>query len=371
MTDPVIVRSSDHESEARRMLSVCNACRYCEGFCAVFPAMTRRQVFTSSDLNYLSNLCHNCNACYHGCQYIAPHEFNINIPRAMAELRGQTYEEFTWPRPLSGLFQYAGLTASLTVTGSLIIIFALLLLMREPGLLTQAESGPGSFYQVISHQLMVISATSTSGFALIAIAVGLLRFWRHCELDPIRPREVMSALKDVAQMTYLGGDDQEGCNDVSDSFSNQRRYYHQSLMWGFLMCFASTCVATYYDYVLKLEAPYDYLSFPVLLGTIGGLAMLVGCVGLFIIKWRSDPNPRASIQLGLDYAFILMLFLSSATGLILMILRETQLMPILLAIHLAVVLSLFIMLPYSKFVHAGYRFISLIKYAQETHNGQQ
>jgi citrate/tricarballylate utilization protein len=109
----------------------------------------------------------------------------------------------------------------------------------------------------------------------------------------------------------------------------------------------------------------------VLLGTVGGLAMLVGCVGLFIIKWRSDPNPRASIQLGLDYAFILMLFLSSATGLILMILRETQLMPILLAIHLAVVLSLFIMLPYSKFVHAGYRFISLIKYAQETHNGQQ
>ena len=371
MTDPVIVRSSDHESEARRMLSVCNACRYCEGFCAVFPAMTRRQVFTSSDLNYLSNLCHNCNACYHGCQYIAPHEFNINIPRAMAELRAQSYEEFTWPRPLSGLFQYAGLTASLTVTGSLIIIFALLLLMREPGLLTQAESGPGSFYQVISHQLMVISATSTSGFALIAIVVGLLRFWRQCELDPIRPREVMSALKDVAQMTYLGGDDQEGCNDVSDSFSNQRRYYHQSLMWGFLMCFASTCVTTYYDYVLKLEAPYDYLSFPVLLGTIGGLAMLVGCVGLFIIKWRSDPNPRASIQLGLDYAFIIMLFLSSATGLILMILRETQLMPILLAIHLAVVLSLFIMLPYSKFVHAGYRFISLIKYAQENHNGQQ
>ena len=371
MTDAVIARSSDHESEARRMLSVCNACRYCEGFCAVFPAMTQRQVFTSSDLNYLSNLCHNCNACYHGCQYTAPHEFNINIPKAMAELRGQSYEEFTWPRPLSGLFQCAGLTASLTVTASLIIIFALLLMLREPGLLIQAESGPGSFYQVISHQLMVISASSTSGFALIAIVVGLLRFWRHCELEPVRPKELISAIKDVAQMTYLGGDDQEGCNDVSDSFSNLRRYYHQSLMWGFFMCFASTCVATYYDYVLNLEAPYDYLSFPVLLGTVGGLAMLLGCIGLFIIKWRSDPNPRASIQLGLDYAFIVMLFLSSATGLVLMILRETQLMPILLAIHLAVVLSLFIMLPYSKFVHAGYRFISLIKYAQETHNGKQ
>ncbi len=353
------------------MLTVCNACRYCEGFCAVFPAMTQRQVFSRSDLTYLSNLCHNCNACYHGCQYTAPHEFNINVPKAMAELRGQNYEEFTWPRRLSGLFQYSGLTATLTVTGSLIVIFALLLLTREPGLLTRAENGPGAFYQVISHQLMIISASATSGFALIAIAIGLLRFGRHCELDAIRPHNLMSATRDVARMTYLGGDEQEGCNDVDESFSNQRRYYHQSLMWGFLMCFASTCIATYYDYVLKLEAPYDYLSFPVLLGTIGGLSMLVGCVGLFIIKWRSDPNPRATMQLGLDYAFILMLFLSSATGLILMLFRETQLMPILLAIHLAVVLSLFIILPYSKFVHAGYRFISLIKYAQETRNGRQ
>ena len=28
------------EAEAARMLQICNACRYCEGFCAVFPAMT-------------------------------------------------------------------------------------------------------------------------------------------------------------------------------------------------------------------------------------------------------------------------------------------------------------------------------------------
>ena len=34
------------ESEANRMLQICNACRYCEGFCAVFPAMTRRIEFT-------------------------------------------------------------------------------------------------------------------------------------------------------------------------------------------------------------------------------------------------------------------------------------------------------------------------------------
>ena len=85
-------------------------------------------------------------------------------------------------------------------------------------------------------------------------------------------------------------------------------------MWGFMMCFASTCVATFYDYYLELEAPYGYLSIPVLLGTIGGIGMVIGCIGLWVIKLRSDPNPRASMQSGLDYSFIIMLFLSSASA---------------------------------------------------------
>ena len=33
---------SKNEKEVSRIMTICNACRYCEGFCAVFPAMTRR-----------------------------------------------------------------------------------------------------------------------------------------------------------------------------------------------------------------------------------------------------------------------------------------------------------------------------------------
>ena len=371
MNTSVIVKESNTEDELRRMMSVCNACRYCEGFCAVFPAITQRRNFTSNDLTYLSNLCHNCNACYHGCQYVAPHEFDINIPKKMAEIRGSSYQQFAWPQRLSGLFEHSGLSTTLAVTLSMLLIFSLLLVFKDPAALVQAETGPGSFYRVITHQLMVISAGSTSMFALIAIGIGLWRFWRHCELENLRLIDLITAFKNVAKLTYLGGDQQEGCNDVDDSFSNHRRYFHQGVMWGFMMCFASTCVATFYDYYLELEAPYGYLSIPVLLGTIGGIGMLIGCVGLWVIKLRSDPNPRTSMQSGLDYSFIIMLFLSSASGLILLVLRETSLMPILLALHLAIVLSLFVMLPYSKFVHAGYRFIALIKFSQETNRERQ
>ena len=36
---------SDALQDASRAMQVCNACRYCEGFCAVFPAMELRREF--------------------------------------------------------------------------------------------------------------------------------------------------------------------------------------------------------------------------------------------------------------------------------------------------------------------------------------
>jgi MinD superfamily P-loop ATPase len=45
-------------------MEICNACRYCEGFCAVFPAVELRREFSAGDLSYLANLCHGCRGCY-------------------------------------------------------------------------------------------------------------------------------------------------------------------------------------------------------------------------------------------------------------------------------------------------------------------
>ena len=92
--EQVIQWMSPGETEVARQLQICNACRYCEGFCAVFPAMTRRLNFAKADVNYLANLCHHCGACYHACQYAPPHEFAVNVPQAMARVRVQTYAEY-------------------------------------------------------------------------------------------------------------------------------------------------------------------------------------------------------------------------------------------------------------------------------------
>ena len=63
---------SDLFQEAERQLVVCNACRYCEGYCAVFPALELRQAFARGDITYLANLCHDCRACYYACMYTPP-----------------------------------------------------------------------------------------------------------------------------------------------------------------------------------------------------------------------------------------------------------------------------------------------------------
>ena len=79
-------------------MTICNACRYCEGYCAVFPAMEKRRTFSEADLHYLANLCHNCGECYYACQYAPPHEFAVNVPQALAQIRVESYRQYARPK---------------------------------------------------------------------------------------------------------------------------------------------------------------------------------------------------------------------------------------------------------------------------------
>ena len=107
--------------EGERIMTICNACRYCEGYCAVFPAMERRLEFTAGDMNYLANLCHDCGECYYACQYAPPHEFDVNVPRTLAEIRVRSYRQYAWPAPLAALFDGNALAASIVLAVSLVL----------------------------------------------------------------------------------------------------------------------------------------------------------------------------------------------------------------------------------------------------------
>ena len=361
--------------EVARVMQICNACRYCEGFCAVFPAMTRRRHFNEGDVGYLSNLCHNCGACYHACQYAPPHEFGVNVPQAFAAARNDSYAAYAWPGPLAGLFRQNGLFVTLGISGGLALTVGLMLAMIAPSLFWGVHLGEGAFYKIMPHTVMATIPIVISAFVIVAFVMGWRRYWHHTGAKWGGMRDLVDAVKASASMRHLGGDSASdvisapGCPNGDDQSSNLRRIYHQLTMYGFLLCFASTSVGTIYHYGFGREAPYGYFELPVVLGTVGGIILCIGTAGLFFEKRRLHPAVKHESGLGMDYAFIVSLFLVSFTGLLLLAVRETSLMGLTLAVHLGLVYGFFLILPYSKFVHGLYRFAALLASAGETRRG--
>lgn len=358
---PLAMTVRDALAEGRRLMSICNACRYCEGYCAVFPALERRLEFGDNDLRYLANLCHNCGECLTACQYAPPHEFALNLPRNLAQIRGDSYRSYAWPSALGSLYG-SGARAWLAVTALFVAIFL-------AATLGASARPPANFYDVLPHAFMALVFGAAGLFVVVALAAMLARFWRDTgETGAIDVRAVAVALRDATTLSNLRGGG-EGCAGGAGPPSAIRRVFHHFTAYGFALCFAATLVATCYHYVLRWPAPYPMTSLPVILGVIGGVGLLAGPAGLWWLGRRRDPAYSDPAQVPGNNAFIMLLFLTSATGLALLAWRESAAMPALLAVHLGVVLALFVAFAYGKFVHAAHRFGALLRNAVERKRG--
>ena len=356
--------ASPVHAEGVRILQICNACRYCEGYCAVFPAMERRIEFDRASLDYLANLCHHCGACFYACQYAPPHEFAVNVPRTFAQIRLQSYEDYAWPRAFGAAYRRNGTVLALSTAAGLALFFLLAIAIGGPAGLTGRPAG--SFYAVFPHGLMISVFGVAFLFAVLAMTISAIRF-RQAIGSGEGIRAQHSATAEALTLVNLKGGG-EGCY-VRAGFDHEperlRRWFHHFTLYGFLLCFASTTLATIYHYAWKSPAPYPLAHPVVILGTLGGIGLLVGPAGLLWLRGRHDPVLRDETQQGLDAGFTWLLLITSATGLLLLALRDTAAMPALLAIHLGVVLALFMTLPYGKFVHGIYRYLALARNAHE------
>ena len=342
--------------EARRQAEICNACRYCEGYCAVFPALHRERAFSDGDLTQLANLCHNCRGCYYACQYTAPHEFDLNLPRALAEVRQDSWTAHAWPRGFAALFDRRGAVTA----GALVLAFALVFALAQA---FRPQSGAG-FYAYMSHGLMVAVFAPAFLLPLGAMAVSLRRYWRTVRGGDLRVADVLEACRAAGRMTHLDGGHGDGCNfEDEDRFSQARRHCHQATLYGFLLCFAATASGTVLHYGFGVQAPYQALSLPKLLGWSGGLLLCLGTAGLAWLKTRADRSLGAPLVWGGEMAFVLLLGAVSATGLILDALSRTGAVAVLLPLHLGCVLAFFVLTPYSKMAHGFYRMAALTKEA--------
>ena len=349
---------TDLIQEARRQAEICNACRYCEGYCSVFPALHRERAFSDGDITQLANLCHNCRGCYYACQYTAPNEFDLNLPRALAEVRQASWKDHAWPRGFAHLFDRSGVL----MAGGLVLGFALIFALAQA---LRPDSGAG-FYAYMSHGLMVTIFTPAFLLPLLAIAVSLRGYWRTVGGGPVRPGDIWGALRSAGRMKNLDGGHGDGCNfEDEDRFSQARRHFHQAVLYGFLLSFASTASGTVLHYAFGIEAPYGFFSLPKLLGVPGGLLLSVGCAGLAWLKLKADPELGAPAAWGGEMAFVLLLFAVAVSGLALYAATGTSAVAWLLPLHLGAVLTFFLLTPYSKMAHGFYRMAALTRDAAQ------
>ncbi|ANC91864.1 signal transduction protein [Azospirillum humicireducens] len=358
-------------AEARRALEICNACQYCNGYCAVFRALKPRRQVGTADLLFLANLCHNCRSCYHACQYAPPHAFAVNLPKSLSLVRQNSYRDHTWPPFLRGRLRYTGKPVILAALFAVVALALAAASTVPPEALLGRHSGPGAFYRVVPWEIMAGLAGGVLLWSLLAIGFSVADFWRSMGPAPsgvpLLP-VLRETLRDVVTLRNLGGGG-AGCflrdGGRDGGLSQARRRCHHALFYGVALCFAATGVATLYDHLLGWQAPYPLVSLPVLLGSLGGAGMLAGTAGLALLKRRADPAPVAESVTGADYALLLLLFLTAVSGFALLALRGTAAMGPMLLIHLGIVLGLFATLPYGKFLHAPFRVAALLRAAME------
>lgn len=358
----------DLVEEAERQFTICNACRYCEDLCPVFPAMELRTAFTQGDVSYLANVCHDCRACYQACMYTEPHEFAIDIPALLSDARTQTYARYARPRWLRGAFERGPAALAVATLASMALVIALVAAFGSLSSLVGRRTGPGAFYEIVSHWSMAAPALLLSAWAVGVGVVGLLAFWRESgglTRDLVRVRLWRRATREVATMRGLSGGGGDCYYPDLEQPTPARRVLHQLVMYGFLSTFAATVAAFLIEQLTGRLPPYPMLSVPVVLGLGGGIATTIGAAGLLALKASSTKLPGNERAVKMDYAFIVSLLLVSLTGLLLLALRDTGAVGILLVVHLATVFGLYLTAPYGKFVHAVYRFGALLRAAQE------
>ena len=366
--------SNSTRDEARRMLAICNICGYCNGFCPVFDAARERPVLRAGDLAYLAHLCHACRSCLEACQYAPPHAFSVNVPRTLERLRWRDYADFAWPKGLASLMRASDGAWRTGLAPALALGLAPGLAMLAPVLLgiwllpwsqlTQSALASGDFYRIVPFSVMVGLGLLTLGWALLSIGISLVSFWRAISLGRPPARLTWSGLRaalwDIASLRHLDGGG-PGCTDSHTRLAPMRRWLHQLLVLGFLFCLAATLIAAFWHHGLERAAPYAADSLPVVLGLLGGLLMLPAGLGLWWLRRRTNPKVLAPEVQGGETSASLWLLAVVLSGLALLIGRSTPAMGMLLLAHLGAVYGFFLLLPVSKFVHAGYRLLAVLR----------
>jgi len=298
--------------------------------------------------------------------YSPPHEFAINIPAVLSEARIASYDEFLWParvpRVLSG---WCGVVVGVASFAAAILVIALV--HAGPAGLVARSTSAASPYDLVPYPALLAFILVPAIYCAAIMALGGVRYWRHIEgSSGGHPAiSIAQAIRDSVTLRYLRGGGAGCYYPADDKPSGMRRVLHSAVAWGFGLCFVSTTSAAVMQDIMGADPPYGYVSVPVVSGVVGGIALMIGCTTLLRLKARSS-RVTSFRQMNIkDYGLLVSLDFLAASGLAVLLLRDTRAFGIVLLVHLAAIGTTFAAAPYSKFIHVLYRFLALVHDAGE------
>jgi citrate/tricarballylate utilization protein len=363
---PLYADASALYEEARRQLTVCNSCRYCEGYCETFLALERRPTLADGDIRLIANICHDCRGCFQACMYTPPHEFAIEIPALLSSVRADTNRRYAWPRSLAGLFTRPAVSTLLGALGGLAFVTIAALGTGDASRLARADAAPGSFYRVVPFEVLLWSILALVAFAAAAWFVTGRAFARDARIArPASLADLWATARDALTLRGMSGGG-EGCYfPAAERRTDRRRVLHVLVVGGFILANVSTALAAAFQHLLGMPPPYPVISAPVLFGIAGGIATIVGTTGLLALKARASGRLISREMLRTDWTFLIVFDLVSITGMLTLILRETPFMSAMFLLHLATLAALFVTVPYGKFTHVLYRLLALFQHERD------
>lgn len=145
-------------------------------------------------------------------------------------------------------------------------------------------------------------------------------------------------------------------------------FVHAAAMWGFLGLLFATALNYFLDIIgVKATGTLVPLWYPTrLIGTLSGLLFLYGVMVLLYKRWKAVDKAH-SFSRPSDWIFLSLLWLSGVSGFIIEIALYLPGAPVwgywIFIFHVAVSITLLLLLPFTKFAHAIYRIVALYIHA--------
>jgi len=352
----------------------CYQCATCSSVCELAPAnapFPRRQILWAQwglKDRLIADpgpwLCYQCNDCSVRC----PRE--VNPGDMMAVARALVVEHLAMPAFLGKLVGNVKKTWPLLIFGPL--LFWIILLgaagAHIPNIDPALGGLDGRFYyeHFVPHSLIYITYFTATAWVLFAMWTSGRKFWRLLGTTQERKGSFFAAL--IPALIDIGAGRKFA---LCEGGVAKRRWGHFLVMWGFVGAAITSGFAVLYLYKDTVFLSWMHLgySYPVplthwvkWLGNTSALLLVVGGLLLWLNR-RATGDKQVGVTMPFDRFFLWVILTVIGTGVLTEVLRFIAVPPILACavyvIHLAIVLTLFLTLPYSKFAHILYRTLAM------------